>query len=119
MSAPFAVGGIIEGFYGVPWTHAQRLDMIEFIGDLGMNTFVYGPKDDAYLRRDWRVEFGDDELSRLGELVDACRRSGVTFSFALSPGLSMRYSDPVRLRVARRQVRPSRWPRSGAFRPVA
>ncbi|MDJ0335253.1 protein O-GlcNAcase [Salinibacterium sp. G-O1] len=93
MTSPFAVGGIIEGFYGTPWTHQQRLDMIGFIGRLGMNTYVYGPKDDAFLRRDWRKKFDRDALRRLRELVDACVQSGVTFTFALSPGLSMRYSS--------------------------
>ena len=26
MTSPFAIRGVIEGFYGNPWTHAQRLD---------------------------------------------------------------------------------------------
>ena len=24
--SPFAIRGVIEGFYGKPWTHEQRLD---------------------------------------------------------------------------------------------
>jgi hyaluronoglucosaminidase len=43
MSSPFAIRGVIEGFYGNPWTQEQRLDCIRFIGARGMNTFVYGP----------------------------------------------------------------------------
>jgi len=107
VSGNFAIRGIIEGFYGVPWTHAQRLDMIGFVGGLGMNTFVYGPKDDAYVRRDWREPFGPTELGLLNDLVIACRGHGVTFIFALSPGLSMRYSssDDFDLLIAKyRQV---------------
>ena len=34
----FAIRGVIEGFYGNPWTHEQRLDCIRFIGRHGMNT---------------------------------------------------------------------------------
>ena len=30
--SPFAIRGVIEGFYGNPWTHEQRLDCIRFIG---------------------------------------------------------------------------------------
>lgn len=52
--SPFAVRGVIEGFYGRPWTHEQRLGLIEFIGARGMNTFVYAPKDDPLVRREWR-----------------------------------------------------------------
>ena len=49
----FAERGIVEGFYGRPWTHEQRLDMIRFIGERGMNRFVYAPKDDPLMRREW------------------------------------------------------------------
>ncbi len=91
----FAVRGIVEGFYGRPWTHAQRLDLVRFIADRGMNTFVYTPKDDPLMRRDWRAEYTGDELARLDELVRECHRVGVDFVYCLSPGLSIRYSDPV------------------------
>jgi hyaluronoglucosaminidase len=108
VSTAFPVRGIIEGFYGVPWTHAQRLDMIRFIAGLGMNTFVYAPKDDPLLRRDWREPYGGAALDALHELITTCRDSGVDFVFALSPGLSMRYSDPAdrrSLAAKYRQVR--------------
>lgn len=93
MTSPFAIRGVIEGFYGVPWTHAQRLDMIDEISALGMNTFVYAPKDDPFLRRDWRLPYDDAALGLVAELVTRCRDRGITLMFALSPGLSMRYSD--------------------------
>ncbi|MEO6943164.1 MAG: protein O-GlcNAcase [Lacisediminihabitans sp.] len=89
----FAIRGIVEGFYGTPWTHGQRLDMIEFIAARGMNTFVYSPKDDPLVRRDWRVPYTGIELARLSELADACARHGVEFVYCLSPGLSIEYSS--------------------------
>ena len=82
-TSPFAVAGIIEGFYGKPWTHAQRLDMMEFIGRHDMNTFVYSPKDDRLLRRDWREPYAGDELSRLSELMAQCRKTSLDFVFCL------------------------------------
>jgi hyaluronoglucosaminidase len=91
--SPFKVRGVVEGFYGRPWTHAQRLDMIDFISRRGMNTFAYAPKDDPLLRRDWRSPYSGSQLERLSELVAACREHGVDFLFCLSPGLSMRYSS--------------------------
>ena len=63
----FAIRGVIEGFYGNPWTHEQRLDHIRFIGRHGMNTFVYGPKDDPLVRRRWREPYDEAALARLGE----------------------------------------------------
>ena len=92
-TSPFVVRGVIEGFYGRPWTHEQRLDLIPFLADHGMNTFAYGPKDDPLLRHEWREPYSGPELERLNELVGACREVHVDFMFCLSPGLSMRYSS--------------------------
>lgn len=93
--SPFAIRGVIEGFYGRPWTHQQRLDLIPFLAARGMNSFVYGPKDDPLLRRDWRLPYDGAWLARLTELVGRCREHGMTFTWCVSPGLSMRYSDPA------------------------
>ncbi|MBA4170501.1 MAG: beta-N-acetylglucosaminidase domain-containing protein [Chloroflexi bacterium] len=95
--SPFAVRGVIEGFYGPPWSHAQRLDLIAFIAARGMNTFVYAPKDDPLVRRDWRNPYSGRDLERLSELADACRRRGVDFVYCLSPGLSIRYGSTADL----------------------
>jgi len=92
--SPFAIRGVIEGFYGRPWTHQQRLDLIPFLAGRGMNSFVYGPKDDPLLRRDWRVPYDGEWLARLSDLVACCRDHALRFTWCVSPGLSMRYSDP-------------------------
>ncbi|GAB3124379.1 protein O-GlcNAcase [Glaciibacter psychrotolerans] len=89
----FAIRGVIEGFYGRPWTDAQRLELIEFVAARGMNTFVYAPKGDPLVREDWREPYLGEELTRLKRLVDQCRRHGVTFVYCLSPGLSIEYSS--------------------------
>ena len=93
-AAPFAVRGVIEGFYGNPWTREQRLELVEFLARHGMNTFVYAPKDDPLVRRAWRQAYTGDDLQRLTELVERCGAHGVDFVYCLSPGLSIRYSDP-------------------------
>jgi hyaluronoglucosaminidase len=91
--SPFAIRGVIEGFYGPPWTHAQRLELIGFIAERGMNTFGYGPKDDPLVRRDWRVAYDGASLARMRELVAACTSHGVGLMYCVSPGLSIRYSS--------------------------
>ena len=93
--SPFAVRGIIEGFYGKPWTHEQRLDMIAFVAERGMNTFVYAPKDDPLMRRDWREPYAGDELARVSELITSCTTNNVDFVYCLSPGLSIEYSSAL------------------------
>jgi hyaluronoglucosaminidase len=89
----FRIRGIVEGFYGTPWSHDQRLEMIEFIASRGMNTFVYAPKDDPLHRRHWRSPYEGDALDRLAELAALCRSRGVEFVYCLSPGLSIEYSS--------------------------
>ena len=49
--------GIIEGFYGRSWPWAARQDYSRFLSDLGLNTYLYCPKGDAYLRKRWRDPF--------------------------------------------------------------
>ncbi len=90
--SPFAIRGVVEGFYGRPWTQTQRLDLIEFIAARGMNTFVYAPKDDPLVRRAWRTQYSGTELERLAELGQACRANDIELVYCLSPGLSIRYS---------------------------
>jgi hyaluronoglucosaminidase len=89
----FAERGIVEGFYGRPWTHAQRLDMIRFIGERGMNRFVYAPKDDPLMRREWARAYEAEDLARIGELAETCVTHGVELVYCISPGLSVRYSS--------------------------
>ncbi|MGY4765912.1 beta-N-acetylglucosaminidase domain-containing protein [Kribbella sp. CWNU-51] len=85
--------GSIEGFYGTPWSHADRLDHLDYLGAHRMNTYQYAPKDDLYHREQWRDPYPADKLAELGELIERSLRNKVDFTFALSPGLSIRYTD--------------------------
>lgn len=97
------IRGLIEGFYGPPWTHAERLDLIAFCGAEGLDTWVHAPKDDPYHRKLWRDPYPDEELERLAALVRACAEHGVEFAYALAPGLDVRYADPGELDAAVRK----------------
>lgn len=96
---PFAVRGVIEGFYGPPWSHSERLDLVAFLAERGMNTFVYAPKDDSLVRREWRTAYAGDELDRLSELIARCAEHDMKFMYCLSPGLSIQYSSDADLQV--------------------
>jgi hyaluronoglucosaminidase len=87
--------GTIEGFYGSPWTHDERLDQLDFYGEHKLNTYVYAPKDDPYHRERWREPYPAAELDRLRELVERATANHVRFTFAVSPGVSICYSDPA------------------------
>ncbi len=85
--------GTVEGFYGPPWSHPTRLDHLSFAAGVGLNTYVYAPKDDPYHRERWREPYPAEELAPLAELAARARGLGLRFTYALSPGLSMRFAE--------------------------
>lgn len=89
----FAWRGIVEGFYGKPWTTEERMDMLSFMSEAGMNAYMYAPKDDPYHRQKWRIPYPARQLGNLKRLAAHARSVNVSFVFAVSPGLSLRYSD--------------------------
>ncbi len=93
-SAPaFQFRGVIEGFYGAPWTQAERLRGVTRFADFGMNLFMIAPKDSPWQRFNWRLPFAEDFLSEMKKLVDAGRVNCINVSSSVSPGLSVSYSD--------------------------
>jgi hypothetical protein len=85
--------GVLEGFYGTPWSHEARLDMVRFMGDVGMNSYFYAPKDDPYHRAKWRLPYTGEKLREFRELVEVSKQANVDLFYAISPGLDMVYSD--------------------------
>ena len=95
----FPERGVVEGFYGPPWTHQDRIDILRFEGAHGMNVYYYAPKDDPYHRKLWRDPYPPEAQQRLSELVEAANRNFVDFCFAISPGLTMAYSSDLDFQV--------------------
>jgi hyaluronoglucosaminidase len=89
----FAWRGVVEGFYGRPWHHKERLEMLDFMEKWRLNAYMYAPKDDPYHRRLWRAPYGRKALDRFASLAETARGHGVDFGVAVSPGLSLRYGD--------------------------
>ena len=87
------IRGVIEGFYGPPWSTADRTSQFVFDGELKSNSYVYSPKDDPYLRAQWRDPYPPAQLAVIKQLADAATANHVTFTYALSPGLSICYSS--------------------------
>ncbi len=98
------LSGVIEGFYGRAWTHRQRLEMLDWIAGAGMNTFVYGPKDDIKIRARWRETYSAAEAAELQELVEAARARRLNFMVAIAPCLDVVYSDAGDLEALKRRL---------------
>lgn len=86
--------GVVEGFYGTPWTFEERLSLIEFYGRYKMNAYVFGPKDDPYHSSpDWRKPYPEEDALGIKKLVEACRRNRVEFVWAIHPGQDIRWDE--------------------------
>ncbi|MCP2635544.1 beta-N-acetylglucosaminidase domain-containing protein [Microbacterium sp. HD4P20] len=85
--------GIIEGFYGEPWSHDERLSALHFAGRVKLNSYVYAPKDDPWHRERWRDLYPPDALARLVELAREGAANGVDVVVALHPAGSMVFAD--------------------------
>ncbi len=89
----FAVRGVVEGFYGKPWTHEQRLRGLKNFGDFNMNTYFLAPKDVPWQRFNWRQPFESEFLNSTQELIEVGRLNAIDIVTCVSPGLSVKYSD--------------------------
>jgi hypothetical protein len=77
--------GLIEGFYGEPWSWAERAETIAFLAGRGYGFYIDAPKADAFLRRRWREPHPADTLEALKRLASHCLGLGVRFGVGLSP----------------------------------
>ena len=86
--------GVVEGFYGTPWSHQVRLSLIDYYGRNKLNEYVYGPKDDPYHSSpNWRKPYPEDQAKNIHELVEACRRNRVDFVWAIHPGQDIKWNE--------------------------
>src|SRR5215470_10690485 len=104
MSA-FIHRGVVEGFYGPPYAHVDRLWLIDRLGTWGMNRYVYAPKDDPLHRAQWRDPYPPDALREFAELIERGRAAGVEVGFAVSPGLTIEYASADDVRALQAKFR--------------
>eukprot|EP00056_Hartaetosiga_gracilis_P007569 m.109867 g.109867 ORF g.109867 m.109867 type:complete len:535 (-) comp12741_c0_seq8:55-1659(-) len=90
--SPFMIG-VVEGFYGKPYSAVQRCDMFGLMNGWGMNTYLYAPKNDRKHRAEWRSPYNGTELGQLSELLSEAKANNIEFIYAVSPGLDMIYSS--------------------------
>lgn len=77
--------GVIEGYFGRPWKHVDRMQVMSSLHELGYGFFHFAPKADAFLRRRWREPHPDAALAELAELAAHGRALGMRFGLGLSP----------------------------------
>lgn len=89
--------GIIEGYYGVPYSAAVTKDLFEFMARYKLNTYMYGAKSDPYHSRFWGEPYPETisaDQERIGylsqgmlrEITDVAHACKVNFIWAIHPG---------------------------------
>ncbi|XP_068995830.1 protein O-GlcNAcase isoform X1 [Embiotoca jacksoni] len=98
------ISGVVEGFYGRPWTMEQRTELFQRQQKWGLNTYLYAPKDDYKHRMYWRDLYSAEEAEQLMALISAAKQHDVDFIYAISPGLDITFSNPKEVAALKRKL---------------
>src|SRR6476620_7312672 len=104
-SSTFERRGIVEGFFGPPWSMAERKRLFAFGAARGMNTYLYAPKDDPYHRARWRSPYPKELWRAMLRLIGAAQKRQIDFVYAFHPGAALCFTEdePVRILLRKAQ----------------
>lgn len=95
--------GVIEGYYGRPWSWDEREAQARFLAAHGYGFYLYAPKADAFLRRRWREDHPVAEADQLARMAGVCAEIGMSFGVGLSPFEVYRdFNDEAKTALARK-----------------
>jgi len=95
--------GLIEGYYGRPWTWDERESQADFLSRHGYGFYLYAPKADAFLRKRWREPWPGETQGALERFAARCRGLGLRFGVGLSPfEVYLDFNDAAKDALARR-----------------
>ncbi|XP_067858084.1 protein O-GlcNAcase isoform X2 [Heptranchias perlo] len=96
--------GVVEGFYGRPWSMEQRKELFRRMRKWGLNTYLYAPKDDYKHRMFWREMYSVEEAEQLMQLISAAKEHDIEFVYAISPGLDITFSNQKEVATLKRKL---------------
>lgn len=77
--------GVIEGFFGRPWSWEARSHYATFLAAQGFTSYIYAPKNDASLRKRWHEPSAAAQLEALSRLCLTYQAHTLDFGIGLSP----------------------------------
>ena len=89
------IRGIIEGYYGTPWTKEERWSLDHFMIQHRLNTYMYAPKMDLYHRNLWRESYPEDKFHELTTFFHQLQKAFITPWFCMSPSYHAKESHPI------------------------
>ena len=97
--------GVVEGFFGAPWSMKQRHELFELGAARGMNTYLYAPKDDPYHRKYWRKPYPRADWQKLLRLIRRAQKHRIEFVYGFHPGEGLCFSEekPIQILLQKAQ----------------
>ena len=77
--------GVFEIFFGPAWPSTARKALAPVLRAAGYEFYIYGPKSDSSLRKNWAGPWPRDILPGLHDLSETYRAHGLKFGVAFSP----------------------------------
>jgi hypothetical protein len=77
--------GVVEGFYGKPWSFEARTDIVRLLGEVGLTTYLYAPKSDPEHRARWWAPLSRPSLDAFRELAAVADAANVRFVYGIAP----------------------------------
>ena len=77
--------GIIEGFFGPHWSWDSRDFICDFLAKNDSQFYVYAPKQDSFLRKNWMQDHPPDLWHKIQSLSQRCSAKKIAFGLGLSP----------------------------------
>lgn len=87
--------GVCECFFGPSWSLAKRFDWATYLAQKKMNFFLYGPKEDPYLRKRWTEDWSAEYQNKLSDLVQKFHACNIKVGVAFSPYGLTTLKDPM------------------------
>lgn len=77
--------GVMEIFFGDPWPADARLNYAGYLKSEGYGFYLYAPKADRHLRKEWSKPWEPEYVRELTEMARTFQSQGVKYGIALSP----------------------------------
>ncbi|MDA0333232.1 MAG: beta-N-acetylglucosaminidase domain-containing protein, partial [Proteobacteria bacterium] len=85
--------GYIEGYYGRLFDWPARHEVLAMMASLGMNSYIYAPKDDTVHRFRWRQPYDADWRCGFADFAAAAARQNIDVMAGIAPGLDFNFAD--------------------------
>jgi hyaluronoglucosaminidase len=95
--------GVIEGFFGPMWSWSERSYVVRTLANAQYSFYLYAPKGDAALRRQWSEPFSQEWMDSIRAFTAICKSLNVAFGVGFSPyGLQSDFGEMQRALLLRK-----------------